>query len=61
MGMTDMIYKNIRKFKVKFKDDKIIIQALTKEQAKILAQAGRIKQGWDYDVVDIEEIINATK
>lgn len=44
-------------FKVSFKKgDPVEVYTFTKSQAKILAQAERIKDGKFYDVVSIEEI-----
>lgn len=45
-----------RMFKVSFKKgDPVEVYAFSKSQAKILAQAERIKQGKFYDVISIEE------
>lgn len=38
-----------------YKPQKVFITALTRHQAKILAQAERIKDGLDYTVFKIEE------
>lgn len=45
-----------KKYKVFFKDADIIVRAFNEKEAKILAQAQAIKNGWDYEVMNIKEI-----
>lgn len=45
-----------KKYKVFFKHADIIVRAFNEKEAKILAQAQAIKNGWDYEVMNIKEI-----
>ena len=45
-----------KKFKVFFASGDVIVSAFNEKEAKILAQAQAIKNGWDYTVFKITEI-----
>lgn len=45
-----------KKYKVFFKHADIIVRAFNEKEAKILTQAQAIKNGWDYEVMNIKEI-----
>ena len=45
-----------KKFKVFFAGGDVIVGAFSENEAKILAQAQAIKNGWDYTVFKITEI-----
>ena len=45
-----------KKYKVFFKHADIIVRSFNEKEAKILAQAQAIKNGWDYEVMNIKEI-----
>ena len=45
-----------KKFKVFFASGDVIVGAFTENEAKILAQAQAIENGWDYTVFKITEI-----
>ena len=45
-----------KKFKVFFASGDVLVGAFTENEAKILAQAQAIKNGWDYTVFKITEI-----
>lgn len=45
-----------KKYKVFFKHADIIARAFNEKETKILAQAQAIKNGWDYEIVNIKEI-----
>ena len=45
-----------KKFKVFFAIGDVIVSACTEKEAKKLAQAQAIKNGWDYTVFKITEI-----
>lgn len=45
-----------KKFKVFFANGDVLVDAFSENEAKILAQAQAIKNGWDYTVFKIKEI-----
>ena len=45
-----------KKFKVFFASGDVIVDAFSENEAKILAQAQAINNGWDYTVFKITEI-----
>lgn len=45
-----------KKFKVFFASGDVIVRAFNEKEAKILAQAQAIKNGWDYEVMNTKEI-----
>lgn len=47
--------KQVYKFAVRFKNGGVLVTALNEDEAKILAQAERIKRGLDYQVLSIQQ------